>query len=54
MWLVKMTLNRPYTFIVLVLLILLMSVEAILRTLKRVFKAIINRKELQLVNPTNE
>jgi len=40
MWLVKIALNRPYTFIVLGLLILLLSVEAILRTPADIFPEI--------------
>jgi multidrug efflux pump subunit AcrB len=40
MWLVKIALNRPYTFIVLTLLILFLSVEAILRTPADIFPEI--------------
>src|SRR6202789_112314 len=37
MWIVKLALNRPYTFIVLALLILLMSPVVILRTPTDIF-----------------
>lgn len=40
MWLVKVALNRPYTFVVLALLILLMSVAAIFRTPADIFPQI--------------
>ncbi|HSY08178.1 MAG TPA: efflux RND transporter permease subunit [Steroidobacteraceae bacterium] len=40
MWIVKIALQRPYTFIVLAILILLMGVFAILRTAKDIFPTI--------------
>jgi len=40
MWIVKIALQRPYTFIVLAILILLMGVFAILRTAKDIFPSI--------------
>jgi multidrug efflux pump subunit AcrB len=40
MWIVKIALNRPYTFIVLALLILIMSPVVILRTSTDVFPSI--------------
>ena len=40
MWIVKIALNRPYTFIVLALLILIMSPVVILRTPTDIFPSI--------------
>ncbi|HWW80722.1 MAG TPA: efflux RND transporter permease subunit, partial [Steroidobacteraceae bacterium] len=40
MWIVKVALQRPYTFLVLAILILLMGVLAILRTATDIFPAI--------------
>ena len=40
MWIVKIALQRPYTFIVLAILILLMGVFAILRTATDIFPSI--------------
>ena len=40
MWIVKVALQRPYTFLVLAILILLMGVLAILRTAVDIFPAI--------------
>ena len=40
MWIVKIALQRPYTFLVLAILILLMGVLAIVRTATDIFPAI--------------
>jgi multidrug efflux pump subunit AcrB len=40
MWIVKIALQRPYTFLVLAILILLMGLLAILRTATDIFPAI--------------
>ena len=40
MWIVKVALNRPYTFIVLALLILILSPIVILRTPTDIFPSI--------------
>jgi multidrug efflux pump subunit AcrB len=40
MWLVRVALDRPYTFIVLALMILIMSVVAIARTPTDIFPSI--------------
>ena len=40
MWIVKIALQRPYTFLVLAILILLMGVLSILRTAVDIFPAI--------------
>ena len=40
MWIVKIALQRPYTFIVLAILILLMGIFAILRTATDIFPSI--------------
>ena len=48
MWIVRLALNRPYTFIVLALLILILSPEVILRTRADVFPNIPSRAKIKL------
>jgi hypothetical protein len=54
MWIVRVALDRPYTFVVLALMILIMSVVAISRTPTDIFPKVITAQTAYLDNERNQ